>query len=277
MAHRSAPPGGGAELVRADLAVADSLRGSCAGVDVVLHCASRIGGDEAGSAAVNDLGTRNLVDEATRGGVRRFVYVSTAAVYGRGPFTALRPDGAPLAPASATSRSRAAAERHVLAAGGVVLRPHLVYGRGDKWVIPGLVMLLRRLSAGLSRCRARHSLIDARSLGRLAVAAALAPRAAGVYHVNHPDPVGVAELLSTVDAGLRLGLDRRASVPAARAMLAASEPARRHLEMLAVDHWFADDRVWADLGCGPGAGFATTFRRHAAWYRRQLAAAPRSG
>lgn len=100
----------------------------CDGVDAVIHCASRINGDEQTTRTVNDLGTRALVDEAVRAGVGRTVYLSTAAVYGRGPFTALVPGRAPLAPGSPTSVTRAAAENHVLAAGGTVLRPHLVYG-----------------------------------------------------------------------------------------------------------------------------------------------------
>jgi nucleoside-diphosphate-sugar epimerase len=277
--HRAPVPvrGPDVDVVTGQLDDPDTLRAACSGIDMIVHCASQVGGDDATTTLVNDVGTRALVDEAARSGVHRLVYVSTAAVYGRGPFTSMRPGGAPIAPLSATSRSRAAAEHHVLRAGGVVLRPHLVHGRGDRWVIPGLVGLLRALGAGLAGCRARHSLIDVRSLGRIAVAAALSPRACGVYHVAHPMPVGAATLLSTVNSALRLGWSGRISLPDARARLAGSAVASHHLEMLAVDHWFSDDRLRRDLRCSPGPGFEAAFRWHLPWYRNLPAGAGSPG
>ncbi|MEV5440067.1 NAD-dependent epimerase/dehydratase family protein [Streptomyces sp. NPDC052682] len=259
-------------VVPGDLADPASLRGSCADTDVLVHCASQIGGDPETAAAVNDHGTRALVAEAVRCGVRRIVYVSTAAVYGRGPFRGLLPGEAPLAPASATSRSRAAAERHVLDADGLVLRPHLVYGTGDRWVIPGLVGLLREVSASVTGCTARQSMIDVETLGRAVVAAALSPsHGPGVHHVNHPEPVPSSALLEAVathvtDAGGGAAVD----VATARARTAGSPQARHHLDMLTVDHWFADDGFWKDLDCAPGTGFADTFPRSAPWYRTFL-------
>ncbi|MET7647044.1 NAD(P)-dependent oxidoreductase [Streptomyces sp. NPDC005426] len=264
--------GPGCETVYGDLTDPGSLRGSCEGVDAVIHCASRIGSDEQTARAVNDHGTRALVDEAVRCGVGRIVQLSTASVYGRGPFTALLPGEAAPAPASATSLTRAAAEQHVLAAGGTVLRPHIVHGAGDRWAIPGLVALLRYLSAAPAGCEARHSLIDVESLGRALLGAALAPQPpAGVYHVNHPEPVTCSDLLSTVLgalglpwAGTEIGLDE------ARARLAGVPYASHHFEMLTVDHWFADERVGPDLGWAPGPDFRTSFAAHAPWYREFL-------
>ncbi|MEJ8669385.1 NAD-dependent epimerase/dehydratase family protein [Streptomyces sp. MS1.AVA.1] len=264
--------GRAADVVRADLADAPSLRGVCDGVDVVLHCASHIGDDIPLTEAVNDHGTRALVEEATRAGVSRVVYVSTAAVYGRGPFTGALPRELPLAPASPTSRARAAAERYVLDAGGVVLRPHLVLGAGDRWVVPGLVGLMGLLSAGLKGDAARHSVVDVRALGRAVVAAGLSARdLAGVHHVNHPDPVACSELLDTVADRLAPHLPGvPVDIGEARARLAGQPRALHHLDMLAVDHWFADDGFWAGAGVEPGAGFAQGMAEQASWYRRFL-------
>ncbi|MFF1923723.1 NAD-dependent epimerase/dehydratase family protein [Streptomyces sp. NPDC058221] len=279
MIHRTEPAesaqgtdGSGFEKVYGDLADPGTLRGSCEGVDAVIHCASHIGSGEQAARTVNDHGTRALVDEAVRSGVGRIVQLSTASVYGRGPFNALRPGTAEPAPASVTSLTRAAAEQHVLAAGGTVLRPHLVHGEGDRWAIPGLVSLLRYLSAGPAGCEARHSMIDVDTLGRALLGAALSPkRPTGVYHVNHPDPVSCSDLLSTVLselslpwAGTEIGMDE------ARARLASVPYAKHHFEMLTVDHWFADDRVWADFDCPPGPDFRTSFAEHAPWYRKFL-------
>ncbi|MGX6602125.1 NAD-dependent epimerase/dehydratase family protein [Micromonosporaceae bacterium Da 78-11] len=260
------------ETVTGRLTAPDSLQAACSDVDVVLHCASRVEGPDDAVETVNDRGTRALVEAATDAGAHRLVYVSTTAVYGRGPFTAARPGDVCMAPRSVVSRSRGAGERHVLDAGGVVLRPHLVHGRGDRWVVPGLVRLLRELSAGLTGCPARHSLVDVRSLGRAAVAAALSPRASGVYHVGPPKPVSTAELLFIVERALRLDLGERIDVRAALDRVSGSSMAAHHLKMLAVDHWFADDRIRRDLGWQPTMEFSAVFRWHLPWYRRLLAA-----
>jgi nucleoside-diphosphate-sugar epimerase len=262
------------ETVHGDLADPPSLYGGCAGADVLVHCASQIGGDPGVAAAVNDAGTRALVEDAVRHGVRRIVYVSTAAVYGPGPFRGVRPGDVPLAPASATSRTRAAAERHVLEAGGLVLRPHLVYGPGDRWVVPGLVGLLRELSAAVTGCEALQSMIDVRTLGRAVVAAALSPaHGPGVHHVNHPEPVRASELVATVCAQVEdPGGGAVVDVATARERAAGSARALHHLALLTVDHWFADDGFWKGLDCAPGEGFAGAFTRSAPWYRSFLRA-----
>nr|WP_202510440.1 NAD-dependent epimerase/dehydratase family protein [Streptomyces sp. SID5643] len=262
----------GPEYVHGDLCAPPSLRGVCADTDVLVHCATKVDGDPETVQAVNDHGTRALVEEAVRAGVRRIVYVSTAAVHGRGPFPGVRPGQAPIAPASPTSRTRAAAEQYVLDAGGLVLRPHLVYGEGDRWVIPGLVWLMRELSATLTGCEALQSMIDVDTLGRAVVAAALSPApGGGVHHVSHPEPVAVTDLLAAVSRELgEPGGGAAVDVATALDRAAGSPLALHHLGMLTVDHWFVDDAFWKALGCSPGEGFAAVFSRAAPWYRAFL-------
>lgn len=119
-------------------------------------------------------------------------------------------------------------------------------------------------------------MIDVQALGRALLGAALSPKEpAGVYHVNHPEPVSSSQLLSTVVDELRLpwgatGID----VDAARERLAGVPYALHHLGMLAVDHWFTDERVDQDFDWEPGDGFTTAFARHAPWYRRHLGLSP---
>ncbi|MCX5229471.1 NAD(P)-dependent oxidoreductase [Streptomyces sp. NBC_00233] len=259
------------ETVPGDLRDPDSLRRACEGIDVLIHCASAIGGDAELARAVNDEGTRALVDAAVAAGVTRIVSLSTASVHGRGPFRAAAPGSLPSAPVSATSRTRAAGDRHVMDAGGTVLRPHLVYGTGDRQVIPGLVRLLDALPGPLDGGTSLHSLIDVDSLAGALLGAALSPATEpGPYYVQHPDPVPVGELLA---AGEEL-LTRRAGragdavvdVAAARALFAGVPFVQHHLDMLATDHWFADDRPWRELGCDPGPGFTAGFADHLPWY-----------
>ncbi|MFD0267597.1 NAD-dependent epimerase/dehydratase family protein [Streptomyces sp. NPDC127106] len=261
--------------VRADLTDPAGLHGLCEGVDVVLHCAAQIGGPEQSARAVNEEGTRALLAEAERAGVRRFVQVSTASVYGRGVFRNAAPEHLPVAPLSPTSRTRAAAERLVLAAGGTVLRPHLVVGAGDRWVVPGLVRLHRRLAASVDGWQARMSVVDVDDLARAVTAVAVAPRdTSGVWHPNHPEPVDCARIFAA--------LVRLLGLPEATGDIEAGEARRRladdpvllhHLAMLTTDHWFASSRLWRETGCPTGSGFEESLARHARWYREHLGTA----
>ncbi|GGS57930.1 NAD-dependent epimerase/dehydratase family protein [Streptomyces cinerochromogenes] len=272
-----AAAGRGHRIVPADLTDPGSLRGVCEGVDVVLHCASYIGSEPGGNEAVNARGTRNLVAEARRSGVSRIVYVSTASVYGRGTFRDAAPGQLLRSPGSPTSASRVAAEDAVLGAGGVVLRPHLVHGPGDRWVVPGIARLLRALPGTVEGWTARVSLVSARDLARLVVGAGLAP-AAGLtstaYHATHPEPVRARTLLRAVAACASLPWPRRdLSVSQARAHLAADDRSLHALDLLRTDHWFDGVPLWRDLRLAPGPGFGAGFAESADWYRRTLLAA----
>ncbi|MFF4115025.1 NAD-dependent epimerase/dehydratase family protein [Streptomyces sp. NPDC001714] len=277
MSHRRSLPRScsGARTVHADLTDPGSLRGVCDGVDVLLHCAAQIGGSAAANEAVNARGTAALVAEARRAGVRRIVQLSTASVYGRGTFRGHRPEELTRNPGSVTSRTRAAAEDAVLAAGGVVLRPHLVFGVGDMWVGPNLARLLRALPGVVAGWLSRASVIGAPDLARLLVATALAPDGvltSRVYHAADPAPVTVGSALRAVAdcAGIDWPRDHL-TVGGAKAILAAKGVAPGTLDILTTDHFFAADALWSDLGQCPGGGFATWFGRAEQWYRSILA------
>ncbi|MEG3631642.1 NAD-dependent epimerase/dehydratase family protein [Streptomyces poriticola] len=280
MSHRRTPgrPGPGpVRFVRADLADPDSLRGVCEGVDVLLHCASRIGGTLEDNHSVNARGTAALVAEAQRAQVSRLVYLSTASVYGRGTFRSALPGELERRPLSPTSRTRALAEDVVLAAGGIVLRPYLVYGRGDDWVVPGLTRLLRARPGGTSRWDARLSVISVAELAALVVGAGLAPRerlSASVYHAALPEPVPASQLLRAVAdcAGLPPALPE-VTPEQARARLRADRESSYALDMVTTDHWFDSRPVWTDLGRAvPGTAADVDFPRLREWYAERMAA-----
>lgn len=244
---------------RGDVADPRTLHGLCDGADVLLHCASQIGGPAEACEAVNARGTAALVAEALRAGVRRIVYLSTAAVYGRGPFRRTLPEDTRRNPASVTSRTRMAAEDAVLQAGGVVLRPYLVLGPGDRWVAPTLARITGVLQADASAWGARLSVIGVDDLARALVAAALAPATAlgsAVYNATHPVPVRSGELLRTVARASGLPrYTRRMELDEARSALLEHGLSARPLDMIATDHWFDSGPLWDDLGLDPGPPF----------------------
>ncbi|MET8524273.1 NAD-dependent epimerase/dehydratase family protein [Micromonospora sp. NPDC005172] len=259
---------GPARPFRGDLTDPASLRGSCDDIDVIVHAASHVGADARRCREVNHLGTCHLLAEAARADVRHVIYISTAAVYGAGPHRGLTEGIRDPAPVSPTSASRAAAEAEVLARGGTVLRPHLVYGSGDRWVVPTLAALLGWLPGWIDGGRPRLSMIGVHDLARLVVALVVTPAPPGtVYHANHPDPVTVhaaGEALAR-HLGVRLPTgDVRATALADLTLPPGLR--RRHLDLISMDHWYDSDRLWAATGCRPGAAFPNDLARATQWY-----------
>lgn len=123
----------GVEAWPADVASADELRGSADDCDAVLHCAGIVDESppEKTFERVNVEGTRNVVGEATRAGVRRLVYVSSLGCdRGTSPYHA--------------SKRQAETEVHAFGGDWLVLRPGNVYGPGDD-VISSLLTMVRTL------------------------------------------------------------------------------------------------------------------------------------
>ncbi|WP_181796369.1 NAD-dependent epimerase/dehydratase family protein [Streptomyces sp. WELS2] len=275
LAHTAAPPAHPAvEPWTGDLADPATLRGICAGVSRVLHLGSLVSGDEDRLRAVNAVGTSALLDEARAAGVRSFVRLSTTAVYGPGPHRGVAEEAAVPGPESAVSRSRLAGDVRVLAAGGTVVRPHLVYGSGDTWVVPAAVTALRLLPGLPDDGRARVSVISADDLAEALVALALdqAGPPAGVLHAAHPEPVSVRAMLSRVAGELSLPLPGRALTAdeAVRGLPAGDERAPRLIRFLTTDAWFDGRLLWRTTGVRPGAGFLADFPTHLPWYRKAL-------
>lgn len=120
-----------AEIAPGDLGDRAALVEAARGCDAVVHLAV---GDEA--AAETEL----LVRVCKELGVRRFVHMSSAAVYGRRLPRAIeaKQESTPLARTGEPyADAKAAAERIVLQAGAAldahILRPHMVYGPGLRW------------------------------------------------------------------------------------------------------------------------------------------------
>lgn len=275
-----APGEPGVEWVRADLADPPSLRGVADGVDVVLHLAGRVSGSAQECARTNVAGTRAVLEEARRAAVGRIVQLSTAAVYGPGPHRGIPVDGVAPAPASPASRSRLAAERLALARGAVVLRPGLILGAGDRWVVPALRELVERVPARWDGGRALSSAVDVGDLARLVAAQARAgPDHAlppGVYHASHPVPVRNKDLMARL-AELGVLPPVTDDWPLERCLRRLREtPGRiseRQFRLLAEDHWYDSEEVWRLTGCPPGPGPLARLADAAAWYRDHLGSA----
>ncbi len=73
----------GGQAVRGDLPNAESLKGLCDGIQTVFHCAGIIHPRRVREFyEINDSGTKNLLGEAIRAGVRKFIHISSNSVAG---------------------------------------------------------------------------------------------------------------------------------------------------------------------------------------------------
>ncbi|MEU6807610.1 NAD(P)-dependent oxidoreductase [Streptomyces sp. NPDC046831] len=267
LAHRSRPQlprTGQVEVRQGSLTDPESLRGLCDGVDTVLHLASQIGGSPQRCHAVNDAGTGALLAEAERSGVQRIIQLGTTAVYRDGRHVGVREGEVPLEPASPTSITRLAGEQRVLAAGGLVLRPHLVYGPGDVWVLPALARFMTVLPHWVDGGRALMTVIGVDDLARVITGFALRPElpTSQALHVGRPEPVSGHELFTAAARALNLPLPAgEVSHAQARTWPGTHyDPGwQRHLSLLTVDHWYDTSRLWRLLDCTPGTGFAEDF------------------
>jgi UDP-N-acetylglucosamine/UDP-N-acetyl-alpha-D-glucosaminouronate 4-epimerase len=129
---------GEAEVVEADVRDFDAVRAAAAGCDAVVHLAALVSvpasiADPLASHEINARGTLNVLLAAREAGAGRFVFASSAAVYGPGAEPPNREDAAP-APISPYGADKLAGEAYCSAMWGafgletVVLRYFNVFG-----------------------------------------------------------------------------------------------------------------------------------------------------
>jgi 2-alkyl-3-oxoalkanoate reductase len=275
------PSGLGLREVLGDLADADTVRAAMAGHDAVIHLAAKVNvvGPEAEYLRVNVEGTQAVVDACLAAGVERLVHVSSPSVAHPGRSLVGR-DADPADPATARgpyARTKALAERVALGADSselavVAIRPHLVWGPGDRQLIARIVDRARR--GRLPLIGSGAALIDTtyvtNAVEALVAALDRCSDARGrALVVTNGEPRPVAEMLAAVcrAAGVRVPT-RHVPVRLARAGGAAVEslwtlrdrfaptglaqddpPLTRFLvEQLSTAHWF-DQRLTHEILC----------------------------
>ncbi|UOE42833.1 NAD-dependent epimerase/dehydratase family protein [Agromyces larvae] len=250
-----------------DVRDADAVYAALSGTAVVVHAASYIGNDPDLCYEINVRGTENIAKAFLGSNGERLMYVSTAAVYGRGPFHMASERATSVRPSSALSKSRARAEQIVLDAGGVVVRPHLVLGVGDKWVGPGVIRYARTLG-GFPRSSgdARHSVVEVSHLGNAIVDLLEAPDAVNCSVNVAQTTLSLTELV-TLFAGV---ID---SVPAhaigSTAPTSAQKDARlaHAASLLEVEHTFSTARIQALVDSPSLSAPFRLSRPERQWYR----------
>jgi nucleoside-diphosphate-sugar epimerase len=156
------------EIVWGGLDDAEVLERACRGIDTVFHAAARVsgGGDRRAFERDNVVATEALLQAAAAAGVRRFVHVSSAGIFGAAGASAPIVESTPLDPEiekrGAYAWSKAEADRRVRAFGSsgrletVVVRPGILYG-GEQ------TPFVARLHFPVPGARGRRLIVGSRS------------------------------------------------------------------------------------------------------------------
>ena len=280
----------GAEVVRGDLDDMHALRRGCASAETVFHVAGRVGvwGPRQEFFRVNVGGTRNVLAACREAGVSRLIYTSSPSVVYNGGDLRNADESAPLclrAPC-AYPTSKAAAEREVLSAhdkklSTIALRPHLVWGPGDKNVVPRVLALaragrLRIIGPGRNKVDVTHitNVVDAHVLAERALLICnlidyklTGPASAGgkAYFITNGEPVVLWDWINEVLRGVGLPeITKHISLGKAYAVGGVLEGLWRVLPLkgeppmtrfvakeMATDHWFDISAARRDLGYHP--------------------------
>jgi nucleoside-diphosphate-sugar epimerase len=269
--------------VRADLgdpADASAVAAAAGRCDGVVHLAAKV--DVVGPwreyLRSNVEGTRALLGAARTAGVARIVHVSSPSVAHTGRSLVGAPAG-PADPARARghyARSKALAERLALEADGpavVAVRPHLVWGPGDRQLVGRIVARAR--AGRLPVVGTGAALIDTTyvddAVDALIAALDRAPALRGrALVVSGGEPRPVAELLGAICAAASVA-PPRVAVPAGVARAAGGvvealwrrdPPMTRFLaEQLSTAHWFDQRDTREALAWAPRVGLDEGFRR----------------
>jgi dihydroflavonol-4-reductase len=278
---RSADPPG-ALIVRAPLEER-ALTEALDGVDAVVHLAGVVSAVDAGTfAAINAEGTRAVAAAADAAGAR-LVHISSLAAAGPARASAPRSEDDAPTPLTPYGRSKLDSERALRALPSLrwtVLRPGVVYGPGDRAVLP-----LFKLAAGLvapvvGRPNAAYTFVYISDVVRAIEAALEGPSVGQTFFVGHPQPVTPRGLLETIQKTIgHRGALIRVPMPVIRVAAEVCDVVGRVTgRAMLINRWrYAElaaegfvcrvDRMRDVLGVTAAVDLATGIAKTAEWYR----------
>jgi nucleoside-diphosphate-sugar epimerase len=274
------------EWVRGDIrdraAVADAVRGA----EVVHHNVALVplAKDRRAFFAVNEGGTRNLLDASAAAGVRKVIYTSSSAVFGVPERNPVTEDMEPR-PQEAYGRAKLAGERLCRAATDAgldvsIVRPRTILGHGRLGIMQILFEWVRagRNVPVLGRGDNRYQFVHADDLADVCIRAAERP-GSRIYHAGAAEFGTMREALEALVVHAGTG-SRVRSVPMAPAVagmriagaLRLSPLGPYHALMYGRSMWFDVSRARTELGFAPRWSNAAMLCESYDWYVANRAA-----
>lgn len=171
----------------------------------IIHCAGLVHKPDAPYQeyeVMNVRATQALAEAAASNNVNTFVFLSTSAIYGLGPFSQIEENGplqakTPYAVSKVTSEKFLEMFRSIPRT--VILRPSLVYGEGDRG---NLLSMIREIKAGrfvqIGGGNTEKSIIYSRDLAEAITLTLKLPEGHYTFNVSNPQPTSVKELVDTI-------------------------------------------------------------------------------
>jgi nucleoside-diphosphate-sugar epimerase len=293
MTRRRDDTGGGQNIrhVNGDVRNAESVEEACREQDVVFHVAaiSGIWGPWKLYHSTNTVGTRNVVEACRNQGVKKLVYTSSPSVTFNGKHQINETESAPYPREwlAHYPHSKALAEQCVLDSNDdrqlmtCALRPHLIWGPGDRHLIPRLIERarkdqLRRVGDGTNQVDSIY--VENAALAHVMAAEAMEPGSpvcGSAYFISQDDPVNLWGWINEI---LELGgvskVTKSISYPWARRLghmleswhsirdLPGEPRMTRFLAaQLAKSHYFDISRAKNDFGYYPRVSMSEGMRR----------------
>jgi nucleoside-diphosphate-sugar epimerase len=284
----------GAEIIRGDLTDPSAVQKSVDGIDVVVHCAAKVGdsGPVEEYRKVNVDALRSLLDACRDKPLKRFIHMSSLGVYEARhhegtdesePLPASHLDGYTQTKVEADLLAQDYQKRHGVPV--VVLRPGFVYGPRDRVVLPNLI---KRMTNGkvhyLGGDRRALNTIYIENLMEAVFLAAEKPGAVGqIYNLTDGEFVSKRRFFEAVSDGMGLPrsrqvlprwlaaivvrqLERQMRRAVAKGKKPFLTPAQFKFLLLNLD--FNIEKAKKELGYRPRFTFEQGMRETLAWYRQ---------
>ena len=152
----------------------------------------------------NTVGTMNLLEEARRSHVKKFIYISSAHVYGAPQYMPVD-EAHPVVPREPYAASKIASEMIVQAYGNAyginhaIIRPFNIYGAGqdESFLIPGVIaQALRNKQIKVGNTDPTRDFLYVKDC--VAGFLAIGDRGTGIYNIGYGKDIAIAEVVEKI-------------------------------------------------------------------------------
>lgn len=259
------------------------MRALTKGCDVVIHCAGLVHNEQAAYQeyeVINVRATQQLAEACAANGVSTLVFLSTSAVYGKGPFKNI-PEGGPLAAKTPYAVSKATSEAFLQSLNGriprvIVFRPSMVFGEGDRGNMLSLIRQIKKeeyfhISGGTTP----KSLIYVDDLARAIIACVeKAPPGYHVFNVANPQPVSTKVLVEEIAQALGVtkkfpslpeGILKLGAKAAQAFMPGKINVTPEQIEKMATETTCSVDKLVTAIGFSPSINLSDAIKKEIDW------------
>jgi len=253
-------------------------------VSAVVHLAGLVSAVHDDDFVTANVDATRMVASAARDAAVRLVHISSLAAAGPAPSSSPRSEADPPHPITAYGRSKLAGERVLQEIDGLqwlALRPGIVYGPGDRAMLPLFRMARRGVLPLVGRAGAAYTVIQVGDAVR-AIAAAIDAQVTGdAMFVGHPSPATPRAIIDGIRAAVApharvvtvpMALTRVAAVCGEVAQRVRRRPtlinASRFRELDAEGFVCRVDRLRERLGVVAEIGLTEGLAQTGEWYRR---------